>query len=88
MVPMHTAAHAVFEVPREVKVALDTQHPNIIRTYQHGARVLRGYRDQVCLTASALLYIRIGSIPWPCRQSTDLKSHWLALLPASIPCLQ
>ena len=56
MVPMHTAAHAVFEVPREVKVALDTQHPNVIRTYQHGARVLRGYRDQVCLNGPSLLY--------------------------------
>ena len=37
----------LFESPPEVLVAVDARHPNIIRTYQHAARISRGYNGQV-----------------------------------------
>ena len=46
-IPMQDALKMVLESPAEVLVAIDPQHPNIICTHHHGARLVKGYQGQV-----------------------------------------
>ncbi|KAK9802666.1 hypothetical protein WJX73_002782 [Symbiochloris irregularis] len=45
-IPLQDALKMVMESPAEVLVAIDAQHPNIICTHHHGARLVKGYQGQ------------------------------------------
>ena len=52
---MQDAIRVVLESPAEVLVAIDAQHPNIICTHQHAARLVQGYQSQASPIGSPLL---------------------------------